>query len=359
MALRLRPRWPRIGRNCLKAGPGWRGSARAPTPPGPERPRCAAPALPPDTPRRSPPHGGRSQSGWSRRWRCKHCTPWRKTARCGADDCSVSRPARPCCCPAGRPAPLKSQTDHHTLVTEQRRGHVTIIDRPHPFYGHTLPVVRHTSSRGTPCRVVPLPNGRTRSVPKAATDRVSLPASPGPARPLGPPHPGRDEDAAALPMCAAASRLRPISAPTLLAVARRLQAMGRLQEEACHDSSSCPTAHGPTGQASPRPAPAPVHSGATTHTRSTPAPAVRATPGHPHATPTRRDHRRTQGGPRQGILMLGLLRRALRRSAPHAPRSLSGTRRCGRCSAMASARTGPTTSSSGPSSSGGLRLVCR
>ena len=110
----------------------------------------------------------------------------------------------------------RTKTDHNASVIDQVFRHVTITDRTHPFFGRTFPVVRDTSSRGVAYLVVQLPHGRTRSVPIAATDDTTETA----------PH--------------SPSGLLPISARTLLPVARHLQAMVRAKEEVTRDASSDP-----------------------------------------------------------------------------------------------------------------------
>ena len=110
----------------------------------------------------------------------------------------------------------QTKTDHNASVIDQVSRHVTITDRTHPFFGRTFPVVRDTSSRGVSSLVVQLPNGRTRSVPIAVTDDTTETA---PRSPSG---------------------LLPISARTLLPVARHLQAMVRAKEEVTRDASSDP-----------------------------------------------------------------------------------------------------------------------
>lgn len=119
------------------------------------------------------------------------------------------------CKPSFKPCHPK-RTDYNAPVMDQICRHVTITDRTHPFFGRTFPVIRETSSLGTAYLVVELPNGHTRSVPIAATDDVngtSPPSTPG---------------------------LLPISARTLLPVARHLQAIARAKEEVTHDISTDP-----------------------------------------------------------------------------------------------------------------------
>jgi hypothetical protein len=99
---------------------------------------------------------------------------------------------------------------------DQVSRHVTITERTHPFFGRTFPVVRDTSSLGVSYLVVELPNGRTRSVPIAATEDTTETARHSP------------------------SGLLPISARTLLPVARHLQVMVRAKEEVTDDASSAP-----------------------------------------------------------------------------------------------------------------------
>jgi len=113
-------------------------------------------------------------------------------------------------------APPQTQTDYNATVTDQIYRHVTIVDHTHPFFGRTFPVIRETSSLGTSYLVVQLPTCRTRSVPIAATDDMI-------------------ETSTALP-----SGLMPISARTLLPVARHLHVIMHAREEAHHDASFGP-----------------------------------------------------------------------------------------------------------------------
>lgn len=55
--------------------------------------------------------------------------------------------------------------------------HVTIIDAAHPLAGRTFPLLRDSSPRGKQYIVLLLPDGRHRSVPRAATD-LDAPAPP-------------------------------------------------------------------------------------------------------------------------------------------------------------------------------------
>ena len=84
---------------------------------------------------------------------------------------------------------------------------MTITDPTNPLFGSTLAVVCRATSGSNRHLIVRLPNGRTRSVPLKATEpRAKAGAEP--------------------------AVLLPISARTLLPLARRLQAMARMQEEA-------------------------------------------------------------------------------------------------------------------------------
>src|SRR6516225_1230390 len=153
-----------------------------------------------------------------------------------------------------------TQTHHTTPVTDEILSHVTITDPVHPLFQCTLPVIRRTLWRGKPYLVMRLATGRTRSVPLAATNEEPMPQLPG------------------------TSRLLPISARTLLPVARHLQLMALAKEGACHDTSSPLT---PDLAAGPRRGGGnPTATGA----RSASAHAVRATPGRPHSTPAYREH---------------------------------------------------------------------
>ena len=165
----------------------------------------------------------------------------------------------------------KTKTDHNASVIDQVSRHVTITDRTHPFFGRTFPVVRDTSSRGVSYLVVQLPNGRTRSVPIAATDDTTETA----------PH--------------SLSGLLPISARTLLPVARHLQAMVRAKEEVTRDASSDPQ---PSISDPPDTAAEPIPRDRSGSTRARPRSAhpVRPTPSGTdptHSSPTPRPH---QGG---------------------------------------------------------------
>ena len=151
-------------------------------------------------------------------------------------------------------------------MTDQIYRHVTIVDRTHPFFGRTFPVIRETSSLGTSSLVVQLPNGRTRSVPLAATDDGIATST-------------------AFP-----SGLLPISVRTLLPVARHLHVIMHAREEAHHDASFGPQSE-PSIQASD------------TAPESTPSPRerrgrARCSSGHPVRSTSRGAHP-THAGPQR------------------------------------------------------------
>jgi hypothetical protein len=154
---------------------------------------------------------------------------------------------------------------------DQVRRHVTITDRTHPFFGRTFPLIRETSSLGTSYLVVELPNGHTRSVPIAVTEDVSE-TSP-----------------------FSTSGLLPISARTLLPVARHLQAMARAKEEVTHDTSS--DSQIPLSDRSDiAEEPDIRHRDSSNRARSRSAPPVRPTPGGAHPTHSNSTPCSSQGG---------------------------------------------------------------
>ena len=106
-----------------------------------------------------------------------------------------------------------SRTPHTATVPDKVAHSVTILDPAHPFYGRSFPLVRGTTSRGRSDLVLRLPDGSTRSVPRAATNWATTPTP-----------------------SAAAAGLLPVSVRTLLSVARRLRSMALAQEESSHVS---------------------------------------------------------------------------------------------------------------------------
>src|SRR5262245_49888953 len=112
----------------------------------------------------------------------------------------------------GASPPSLTKTRYTTPVSDTIPHQVTIIDPDHPLFQSTLPVLRHTLWRGKPHVVVQLDNGRTRSVPTTATENTPVTPTP--------------ELAVRLPICAR----------MLLPVARRLQSMALIKEEARHDT---------------------------------------------------------------------------------------------------------------------------
>ena len=75
---------------------------------------------------------------------------------------------------------------HDATVLDRRVAHATIVDPHHPLFGCCLPVADRRSGRGPAMIVVTLPDGRQRSILRAATDLagpsaggpVSIPQSP-------------------------------------------------------------------------------------------------------------------------------------------------------------------------------------
>ena len=108
-----------------------------------------------------------------------------------------------------------NRTEQNATVMDQVVRSVTVIDPARPLYGRLFPLVRWTSSRGRSYLVLRLSEGRTRSVPRSATDFVPIPSPP------------------------LVTGLLPVSVRTLLSVARRLRSMARAQEEAPHAATLC------------------------------------------------------------------------------------------------------------------------
>jgi len=101
-------------------------------------------------------------------------------------------PAAQCdrrCEPAG-PGSRRRRWDprvfHDATDVDRRVTHATIVDPHHPLFGCRLPVADRRSARGSAMIVVTLPDGRQRSILRAATDlggpsagaAVSIPQSP-------------------------------------------------------------------------------------------------------------------------------------------------------------------------------------
>jgi hypothetical protein len=161
-----------------------------------------------------------------------------------------------------------TKTHHTTPVSDTIPHQVTILDPNHPLFQRTLPVLRHTLWRGKPHVVVPLDNGRTRSIPITAT-----------------------EDTPVMPQQEPSVRL-PICARMLLPVARRLQAMALTKEEARHDTPTPAMAAQADGHAQRR------RQATLEGARSASPHPLHAAPGRPDPTPARRRRQSKEGGGR-------------------------------------------------------------
>jgi hypothetical protein len=102
---------------------------------------------------------------------------------------------------------------------------VTIIDPSHPLYGHTFPLIPSTMPRrNRQTRVITLPTGQQRSVPRAVTDLAAPEVS----------------VAAVLPS------LAPLSGRILLSLAHQVRHLRQAQEERMHEAcTDLPAPRGP------------------------------------------------------------------------------------------------------------------
>ncbi len=104
----------------------------------------------------------------------------------------------------------RPRTPHDTADLDRRVTHVSVVDPHHPLFGARLQVAERQSCRGSAVVVLILPDGRERSVPRAATGLADAPIL----------HPR---------ICPQAL----ISMRSLLPLANRIRIMLRCQDEDC------------------------------------------------------------------------------------------------------------------------------
>ena len=104
------------------------------------------------------------------------------------------------------------QTHRDTPQVNEIPDQITITDPQHPLYGQTFSLLRTRSSRRNSRLVLILPNGHTRTVSRSVTDIDRPPVE--------------------------SSTVLPISAATLLPLARYIRDKALAKEEQRHDASS-------------------------------------------------------------------------------------------------------------------------
>jgi uncharacterized protein DUF5372 len=105
-----------------------------------------------------------------------------------------------------------TQTHRDTPQVNEIPDHITITDPQHPLYGQTFSILRTRSSRRNSRVVLILPNGHTRTVSRSVTDIDRPPVE--------------------------SSTVLPISAATLLPLARYIRDKVLAREEQSYDASS-------------------------------------------------------------------------------------------------------------------------
>jgi len=93
------------------------------------------------------------------------CAGWVPSTRCGGHDGR--------CDPGGHPRSSGHRTLLDAVDNERRVAQVRVVDPHHALFGSCLPISDRRSGRGPGLIVVRLPDGRERSIARAATDLIS------------------------------------------------------------------------------------------------------------------------------------------------------------------------------------------